>query len=325
MVGYENINITETDNGSIANNLGDAISTQRHIVASARPFHINKSHQINGQYMKSGIYADAFFYDLSAIFPKGEAFMIKTMAWWRDKMPADQLPDIANFIEQEAGHSREHIAMNKLIQNAGFNLSNSDKNVESVVKRAAALSPRGRLLAVVCLEHMTAIMAAEMIKNPQHVENFSAEFRDFWLWHAVEEVDHKSVVFDAWRYSVRDKSETWQYLTRCSMMLLISISFVINRTRGQLSLLKQHDIGKIKGFFGMMRYGLRKGGLARNILPHWKLFFHRGFHPSQINDRHLLEKGEKLIAASLQTKSFNKAKPKNRAKKPVKIFAAKAA
>src|SRR3546814_10655101 len=67
--------------------------------------------------------ATAFYNSMSAIFPKGEAFFIDSVRAFRDGAPPQLVADINAFIRQEATHSREHVAFNRRVADAGYDIS----------------------------------------------------------------------------------------------------------------------------------------------------------------------------------------------------------
>ena len=79
-------------------------------------------------------------------------------------------------------------------------------------------------------------------------------------------------------------------------MLLITLSFFINRTLGQIELLRQDGIGFLTAFRSMMRTGFGKGGIGRNVLKPWASFFRSRFHPWDQDDRFLIAEGEAMLA-----------------------------
>ena len=79
-------------------------------------------------------------------------------------------------------------------------------------------------------------------------------------------------------------------------MLLITLSFFINRTLGQIELLRQDGIGFFTALRSIMRAGFGKGGIGRNVLRPWGSFFRPNFHPWDQDDRLLIAEGEALLA-----------------------------
>ena len=59
---------------------------------------------------------------LSATFPRGEAFFIEAVKAHRAGADPRLDAEIRAFVKQEINHTREHIAFNKLAENAGYDI-----------------------------------------------------------------------------------------------------------------------------------------------------------------------------------------------------------
>ena len=268
-------------------------------------------------------YATAFFNALSAVFPHGEAFMIRSMIPWADRVPPALALEVSAFIEQEAGHSREHVAMNRGLIEAGYDIEPLDRRIRGFVRFFEDASDIVKLTATMCIEHFTAIIASELLKNRYHLDGTDEELRELWLWHAVEEVEHKGVAYDVWEYASRDWNPARRWLWRSFFMLAITISFFINRTLGQIELLRQDGLGLFRSLKSILRAGFGKGGIGRNVLGHWASFFRPGFHPWDIDDRLLVARGEaELAIIAAMRAGYGKAQPTQSAAVPAKVTAA---
>ncbi|MDE2466189.1 MAG: metal-dependent hydrolase, partial [Alphaproteobacteria bacterium] len=71
--------------------------------------------------------ATAFFNALSALFPQGERFFIDSVKRYRTLANPKLEKQIATFITQEALHTREHLAFNRLASERGYDLSEIDR------------------------------------------------------------------------------------------------------------------------------------------------------------------------------------------------------
>jgi uncharacterized protein len=262
-----------------------------------RQFRKGKAKLASRHWVRGDMFASAFLNALSVVFPRGEAFMIEALHPWKSRTDGKLARDIATFIEQEASHSREHVGFNKAIIDAGYDIEALDRAIKQFVSFFADSGEVTKLGATMCIEHLTAIVAAEMLKNREHLEGTDLELRKLWLWHAVEEVEHKAVAFDVWMFATRDWSETRRWLTRSALLLAVTFSFFINRTRGQVELLRQDGLPKTKGWWLCIRHGFAKGSIGRNVVRPWLRFFRPGFHPNHIDDRALLVRGENMLAA----------------------------
>lgn len=240
----------------------------------------------------------AFFNALSAVFPHGETFMIRTMIPWVNRLPEPLRSEAEAFIEQEAGHSREHVGMNRGLIEAGYDIEPLEKRIRGFAKFFDSANDLIKLTVTMCTEHFTAIIAAEILENDWHLDGAPEDTRELWIWHAVEEVEHKAVAFDVWRYATRDWSAARRWVVRSAFMQAITASFFFNRTAGQLELLRQDGMGRWPALKGIFRSGFGKGGIGRNVLRPWLAFFRPGFHPWDLDDRVLLAKGEAMLATS---------------------------
>ncbi len=240
--------------------------------------------------------ATAFFNALSAVFPHGETFMVRSIVPWVDRVPDSLRSDVRAFIEQEGGHAREHGVMNKMLTDAGYDIAPLDRKIRAFAAFFDDASDTVKLTATMCIEHFTAIIAAELLKNRRHLDGVDEDLLELWLWHAVEEVEHKGVAFDVWAYATREWSPVRRYVTRSFFMLAVTTSFFINRTLGQIELLRQDGFGFMQSLKGVIRAGFGQGGIGRNVLRPWAAFFRPGFHPWDSDDRLHLAKGEADLA-----------------------------
>lgn len=254
------------------------------------PDTISQRHWVRGD-----PYATAFFNALSAVFPHGETFMIRCMIPWAERVPPSLAREVKAFIEQEAGHSREHVAMNRALVEAGYDIEPLDRKIRRFVALFENASDMVKLTATMCIEHFTAIVAAELLRDDRHLAGTDPDLHELWLWHAIEEVEHKGVAYDVWKFASQKWNPVRQWLWRSSFMMAITISFFINRTLGQIELLRQDNVGFFKALAHVLRAGFSQGGIGRNVLRPWASFFRPGFHPWDKDDRLLLAEGEAAL------------------------------
>lgn len=261
-----------------------------------RGFRVARKAEPQRHWVRADPIATAFFNALSAVFPHGESFMIRSMIAWEDRVPPALRDEVSAFIEQEADHSREHVAMNKVLIDAGYDVEPLERKIKAFVRFFENSSDTAKLTATMCIEHFTAIVAAEILKNRSHLEGADDELRELWLWHAVEEVEHKGVAYDVWIYATRDWNPVKRYIVRAAAMFAVTASFFINRSLGQIELLRQDGYGFFAALKGIMQSGFGQGGVGRNVLGRWASFFRPNFHPWDHDDRLLLASGEADLA-----------------------------
>lgn len=247
-------------------------------------------------------YATAFFNALSVTFPKGETLFMKVLQQYRGEVPEKLGREISGFVQQEAVHSREHLFFNKQLEQSDFDLSRLERTLDEVLDNIGTMPRIKQLVATTCLEHLTAIMAAEFIANPAHFKDADAEQRKMWLWHASEEVEHKGVAYDTWLYATRDWGRAKRWVVKSLFMLRISLGFAKNRTKAVLDLLRQDGVSGPRAWFGFARYALISPAPFRQTLRPWAQFFLPGFHPWNRDDRHLIQLAESEYEAAIMDK-----------------------
>lgn len=241
--------------------------------------------------------ATAWFTALSACFPRGEAFFIEAVKAHRDGAPAQLAEDIRAFIAQEINHTREHLALNRMAEAAGYDLAAVDQRLAAFLEMTRGRPAIVNLAATMALEHFTAIMAHELLADPRHLAGCDPEFRALWEWHAIEEIEHKAVAHDTWRHVTRGWSRWRRWKLKSLMMTIVSISFVKHRWRDTLSLLATDGITGWRAKARLLGYVLARPGILRAIAPAWIAYFLPGFHPWQVDDRALIAQAEARASA----------------------------
>ena len=140
---------------------------------------------------------------LSAVFPEGEDFFVRSVRACRDEITDATLRDqMKGFIGQEAMHGRGHREFNDRLAALGY----PTKGVDTLVGRSLRFRERiqGRranLALTAALEHYTATLAETLLSNDEARKMFDVpEVRSLFLWHALEESEHKAVAFDVYRH-----------------------------------------------------------------------------------------------------------------------------
>ena len=159
------------------------------------PFDKNKKFSF---YYEDNSVVTSLFVVLSAMFPPGEMFFIESIRNVRDQITDEKLlEDIRNFIAQEAFHSREHKSLNEhLIQSNYPEVADIEAKTKKRLDKLRKLSKVDQLAATVVMEHYTATLARLLLTDPLIKEKTTQESRNLWEWHALEELEHKSVAFD---------------------------------------------------------------------------------------------------------------------------------
>jgi predicted metal-dependent hydrolase len=164
---------------------------------------------------------------LSAVFPDGEEFFVRSVRHYRDQITDPELRrQVAGFIGQEARHGREHRLLNDRLDELGY----PTKRFERITKKGLALRERllppiSNLAATAALEHFTATLAELLLTSDDTRRLFGHDgVRNLFLWHALEESEHKAVAFEVYR--TVGGSERLRVLT----MRVLRYAFVLGMT-----------------------------------------------------------------------------------------------
>jgi predicted metal-dependent hydrolase len=241
--------------------------------------------------------ATAIYNALSATFPAGEAYFVESVRRFRDGAPPKLASEIKAFTTQEAIHSREHDAFNRRASDAGYDLTKLEERVEYRLSISRQRPPIVSLAATMALEHFTAILAHQLLKNPSHLKGADAEAADLWRWHACEEIEHKGVAYDTWLHATRDWEARKRWKVKAMVMLYVTRNFLVDRTLGSLELMRQDGVTGLRAWSKLLWYVWVYPGMFQKIAGAWLHYFLPGFHPWKIDDRDLLGRYEASAAA----------------------------
>jgi predicted metal-dependent hydrolase len=231
-----------------------------------------------------------FLNALSLLFPEGEKFFVDSVKKHRTKITDEALlADITAFIGQEAMHGKEHRAFNDLMIEHGFaEAPRVDAKLRSflqLVKRA--LSPMSQLAVTTALEHFTAMLAEGLLADNRMHDEVHESVRPLWLWHALEESEHKAVAFDVYT------AAGGGYARRVTIMLLTTIIFFAVQAMTHTRLMATRKIlwKPWTWVRGATRLWVYPGYLTR-LVPAYLAYFKPGFHPNERDTNVLLRKWE---------------------------------
>lgn len=139
---------------------------------------------------------------LSATFPNGEDFFVRSVRAYRDRIDDPELRvQVRGFSAQESLHGREHRAFNDRLAALGYPTRAIDRLVDGALRGADRVLPASyRLAMTAALEHYTATLAEVLLRDQDAREMLGTnEVLHLLVWHAVEEYEHKAVAFDVFQ------------------------------------------------------------------------------------------------------------------------------
>jgi hypothetical protein len=145
------------------------------------------------------------------------------------------------------------------------------------------LPAKTQLALMVSLEHFTAVFADLLLGQPRFTHGMHPEVRELWLWHAVEETEHKAVAFGVYQ------AVCGSYWLRILMMTRTLVGFPLGIAFFQLLLLwRDRTLFDPADLWRGLRFVWGRGGLVRSVLPQLLRFYRRDLHPWQHDNRHLV-------------------------------------
>lgn len=252
-------------------------------------FHLSaeKIHDWNG----AGVHWTQFLNTLSIFFPAGERFFIDSVRNYRDQINDPELAKaIKAFIGQEAMHTREHVEYNDAMVAAKLPAEKFDAQVAALLDAVKKYVPKeGQLAATIALEHLTAVVADMLLKDPQFLANSDERYAALWMWHALEETEHKGVAFDVYE-EVMGKG-VGAYGLRVGAFVVANVIFWSLFYPYYFSMVKSSKKHRdLRGWWKSLRYQWGNPGGLRRIVPDWLDYFRPGFHPWDHDNRHFLER-----------------------------------
>ncbi|MBA3981810.1 MAG: metal-dependent hydrolase [Alcanivorax sp.] len=237
-----------------------------------------------------------FLNALSLTFPDGERFFVDAVRAFRDTVTdPERQKEISGFIGQEAMHSLEHDTFNQMLASQGY-----QEEAEGGQKLARYLINEGRkrlskeqqLAATAALEHITAILANRLLKDPSLLADMHPSVRQLWMWHAIEEIEHKAVAYDLYQDVVGS------YRMRVRTLLAATLALGSYTSKYTWAFLKKDGMHRrplvlARGLWRL--FGIN--GVLTRTLPDFVSFLRPDFHPWQEDNSALIEAWRAQLSA----------------------------
>lgn len=244
-----------------------------------------------------------FMTALSALFPAGEKFFIDSVRAVRYhsmlKNNADLQKEISAFIGQEAMHTHEHVGFNASAQKFGHDVDALERHTDTVIQTtrkfmAKLAKPIGitqemvDLTTTTALEHFTATIASQLLSN-SHIQELMTDdtMKTMWLWHAIEENEHKAVAYDVFKGVFGKGLRAYALRTSSLVISMVILFFIQNYFLWRL--LKQDKQLNLENLRMIYRYAYSPSkGIITGMGKEMLLYFNPNFHPNDSDTTTLL-------------------------------------
>lgn len=225
---------------------------------------------------------------LNLLFPLGERFFVRSVRHYMNQIDDPKLlADIRGFMGQEGRHASEHQRFFEVLRAQGYDIDTFLKAYEALAYRflERVFGPKMRLSTTAACEHFTAMFAERALREDFVRNEADPALRDLLLWHAAEEIEHKSVAFD-----VLQKVDS-SYALRMAGLLLATATLTGFWMTGTAMLLMQEEKGSAPKMLQHFIHGVKNRRLGRgDMLKAFADYMRPGFHPND-NDNFYLAKG----------------------------------
>lgn len=222
------------------------------------------------------------FVGISMFFPPGERFMIRAVRSVEDRLVDPQLrADVDAFVRQEAQHAAEHGKANtEFTSQIGLDADRTCREITALwdlIERRC--TPRQRVAFTAAIEHFTAVLADIVLADLAMLDRVDdPKSKQLFIWHAIEECEHKSVAFDAYREIGGGE------LQRILTMAVFTPPALVTAALPFLRLVHAHgELTNLRSWRHARRVVLGRWG--RHMARTYLAYYRPGFHPAHLFSR----------------------------------------
>jgi uncharacterized protein len=252
----------------------------------------------HGKYfIENDIVFSHFLANLSGAFPPGEEAFIRSV-----RRVADQIADpvlkkkVARFIGQESMHGQEHRRLNQELIEMGYKIDFPDRPsfIERRIRFERRLPARLHLAITAAAEHYTAVIAEHILSSDEiQAIPGAPEVWHLLNWHALEELEHKSVAFDVYR--TVGGSERMRIAVMAMMIVLTLPLGILALT---ISLARDPFARRQPVRLVREAHRLFTGPMFDGLLPDLANYLRPKFHPDDIDTAGLLQRWQQELFGS---------------------------
>lgn len=236
---------------------------------------------------------------LSSTFPIGEQFFVHSVRNVRDKVKDEKLQaQIAAFIGQEAMHSKAHAEFNDAWRRDDYQLDNFQAWLARRDEFIRTTHPKLQLAITCAFEHFTALLGGYILRHPEVLSTLDEDATKLWVWHAIEEIEHRAVAFDVYQAVYKDTK------VRRNIMRSVTTGFASLTFYSATRLFwqdRRKSLPKVSGnLYGI--YLISK--MMIELIPEYLSYYKEDFHPSEIDYTDIVNHWKAKLAEEYQVEGF---------------------
>ncbi|MEL6343144.1 MAG: metal-dependent hydrolase [Myxococcota bacterium] len=217
------------------------------------------------------------------LFPALERFFVRTVRRNQHHTTDPVLrQEIRSFIGQEAQHGHSHDKALDILREQGFRIDGWLGRFDGMLRAMERWAPSTLCLSVVAaVEHFTASVA-ECWLTEGKMDLAHPEMATMLGWHAAEEIEHKSVVFDL----LMQVDARWS--VRALGMLIAAVGLLLLLISATVMLLVQDPEATMARVMRERRAASKQDIRATRFLErHMVPYLRPGFHPDDNDNYHI--------------------------------------
>lgn len=236
---------------------------------------------------------------LSSTFPIGEQFFVHSVRNVRDKVQDERLQaQIAAFIGQEAMHSKAHAEFNDAWRRDDYQLDHFQAWLARRDEFIRTVHPKLQLAITCAFEHFTALLGGYILRHPEVLSTLDEDATKLWVWHAIEEIEHRAVAFDVYQAVYKDDKVRRRIMrsvtTGFASLTFYSASRLFIQDR-------RKSLPKVSGnLYGL--YLVFK--MLIELIPEYLSYYKKDFHPSEIDYTDIVAYWKDKLANEYQIEGF---------------------
>lgn len=215
-------------------------------------------------------------------FPEGERYFITSVRPFREQISDPILAKhVKDFTRQEGQHGIAHTQLNQLLRDQGMPV---DEMLAMQKKRnnfwLTRFSQEFNLALTGAFEHFTALLAEGFFSRKQVMEGADPRVKALFAWHAIEEMEHKAVVFN-----VMTTVAKVGYFKRSAAMIYATLEMTFETYRSTDVLLKADGFSWLERkrmFFAHLPWMYGRNGVFSSFSGMILAYLKPGFHPDDI-------------------------------------------
>jgi uncharacterized protein len=224
---------------------------------------------------------------VNLLFPAGERFFVRSVRRYLDQIADDPVlrEQVKGFFGQEGRHAHAHERFFEVLSAQGYNVRSYLATYERIAYGflEPLFGPEVRLSVTVALEHFTAILAENALRD-RLLEHAHPSLQKLLFWHAAEEIEHRAVAFDVLR------RVNPSYALRIFGLALATIALLSFWAWAVIMLMRQERGMKSGRPLREVRQMREHGNVGRRVfLRGIRQYIRRDFHPSQNDSSALAE------------------------------------